>query len=123
MYNHENIFAKIIRKEIPCKEVYRDEKILAFYDIAPAAPVHVLVLPVGEYRSLDDFAIKASAQEVADFFKKVREIAHNLGIAASGYRVIANHGKDASQTVDHFHLHLLGGETLGGLLGKDALHR
>jgi histidine triad (HIT) family protein len=120
-YDATNVFAKIIRKEIPCKELYRDNKVLAFYDIQPAAKVHVLILPVSAYESFDDFAIRAPSGEVAYFFQKIRDIANQLGLAESGYRLIANHGKDASQTIAHFHMHLLGGEPLGGLVAKDKL--
>lgn len=122
-YDPNNIFAKIIRKEIPCAEVYRDDKVVAFNDIHPAAATHILVLPIGPYQSMDDFVVQASAEDVAYFFKKIRDIAHELGLHTSGYRIIANHGKNASQTVPHFHVHLLGGEPLGGLLAKDKLER
>lgn len=118
-YDSNNVFAKIIRKEIPCKEVYRDSQVIAFYDLHPAASVHVLVLPVGEYVSMDDFVMKASAAEIAHYYKTIRTIAHQLGLEKTGYRVIANHGKHASQTVPHFHTHILGGEALGSLLAKD----
>ena len=122
-YDASNIFAKIIRGEIPCKEVYRDTQVIAFRDIQPAAASHVLVLPIGEYASFDDFVQKAGQAEVADFFKRVRQITHDLGHDQSGYRLIMNHGHDASQTVPHFHVHLLGGQPLGGLLAADTLVR
>lgn len=115
-YNKDNIFAKIIRKEIPCKEVYQDEEVIAFHDIAPEAPVHVLVLPKGEYISFEDFVTKSSSEQTAHFFKKVKEIAQSLGLSESGYRIITNHGKNASQSVPHFHVHILGGKALGKLL-------
>ncbi len=123
MYDKNNIFAKIIRGEIPCKEVYRDEQVLAFHDISAAAPVHVLVLPIGEYISFDDFTSKASAETIGNFFAKIRQIAHDLGVNTTGYRLIMNHGADASQSVPHFHVHILGGAKLGGLLPGDNLHR
>jgi len=122
-YDQSNIFAKILRGEIPCEEVYQDDSVLAFKDIAPAARVHVLVIPKGEYVSLDDFAEKAGGEEVAIFFKRVRGVAYQLGLEKSGYRVISNHGADASQMVPHFHVHILGGEPLGGLLARDRLER
>jgi|SRR4051812_21109148 histidine triad (HIT) family protein len=115
-YDKSNIFARILRGEIPCKKVYEDDHVLAFEDVAPAAPVHVLVVPRGEYVSLHDFAAHAPAQSVAAFFSAVQKIAGNLGLDKSGYRVITNHGPDASQSVPHFHVHILGGRSLGGLL-------
>jgi histidine triad (HIT) family protein len=115
-YDTNNIFAKIIRQEIPCQRVYEDEKVLAFNDINPSAPVHVLVIPKGQYRSFADFAAEADPQEVADFFKKVGHVANMLGIADTGYRLITNHGKDSSQTVAHFHVHILGKKIMGELL-------
>jgi len=115
-YDKQNIFAKILRGEIPCKKVYEDEFALAFEDIAPAAPVHVLVVPKGEYISLHDFAAHAPGAMVKGFFDSVTKVAAKLGLEESGYRIISNHGPDASQTVHHFHVHILGGRSLGGLL-------
>lgn len=123
MYDTNNIFAKIIRKEIPCKIVYEDEDIFSLHDAHPAAPVHVLVLPKGEYISFDDFTENADAEKVGRFFAKVKKIANDLGLVQNGYRLITNHGADASQTVPHFHVHILGGRKLGGLLREDSLHR
>ena len=123
MYDKENIFAKIIRKEILSKIVYEDDDVIAFHDVAPAAPVHILVLPKGEYLSFDDFSVVADPEIVGDFFAKVRNIASDLGVDKTGYRVIMNHGSDASQTVPHFHVHILGGNKLGGLLASDVLER
>lgn len=119
-YDSNNIFARIIRGDIPCKKVYEDDQVLAFHDIAPAAPIHVLVLPKGDYISFDDFAVKASADTVKRFFATVQQIAAELGLDDTGYRLIANHGSDASQSVPHFHVHILGGRALGGLLPGDA---
>lgn len=118
-YDNNNIFAKIIRGEIPCRLVYKDDKVIAFEDVNPAAKTHVLVLPIGDYKSLDDFTLNAPVSEVGNFFRKVRDIGESLGLNKTGYRIIANHGKDASQTVPHFHVHILGGESLGGLIEKD----
>ena len=123
MYDKNNIFAKIIRKEIPCKLVYEDEEVLALHDISQAAPVHVLVVPKGEYISFDDFSALAGAEVVGRFFTKVRKIANDLEVAKTGYRIIMNHGADASQTVPHFHVHILGGKKLGGLINDDKLER
>lgn len=122
-YDTDNIFAKIIRGEIPCNEVYQDDNVLAFHDVSPAAAVHVLVVPKGTYVSFDDFATNAGSDAVANFFVKIREIAQDLGLGADGYRLITNHGKNASQSVPHFHVHILGGQSLGGLIPGDALNR
>ncbi len=122
MYDDNNIFAKIIHGEIPCNKIYEDDKILAFNDINPAAPIHVLVIPKGKYVSFADFAAQAPAEEVANFFAKAAEIAKSLD-TSNGYRIISNHGSDASQTVAHFHLHILAGKQLGGLIPNDELVR
>ena len=115
MYDESNIFAKIIRSEIPCIKVYEDEFVLAFQDIAPAAPVHVVVIPKGQYCSFDDFAEKAEPSEFSRFFKAIRSIAHQCGLQQNGYRIVTNHGPDGGQTVFHFHVHILGGKKLSGL--------
>jgi len=115
-YDKNNIFAKILRGEIPCKKIYEDNYAFAFEDIAPSAPLHVLVIPKGEYCSLHDFAADAPTEMVRGFFDSVTKVASKLGLEESGYRIISNHGQDASQTVHHFHVHILGGKILGGLL-------
>ena len=115
-YDSNNIFAKIIREEIPSNKVYEDNKILAFHDISKAAPTHILVIPKGQFISFADFVLKAGDKEIIDFFRKVREIASSLGLDKKGYRLITNNGSDASQTVPHFHIHILAGKKLGGLL-------
>ncbi len=120
-YNSENIFAKVLRGEIPNDTVYEDEHVLAFHDIAPAAPVHILVIPKAEYVSFDDFA--TGSADIHQFFATVQKIAEQAGLAKGGYRLITNHGADASQTVPHFHVHILGGKPLGGLLPDDTLTR
>jgi histidine triad (HIT) family protein len=117
-YDPNNIFARILRGEIPCKRVYEDEHVLAFHDIHPQAPVHILVIPKGAYVSLDDFSAKASAEEVAALLRAVGEIARAQGLVAAGYRVLANHGRDAHQEVPHFHLHIFGGRPLGRMISK-----
>ncbi len=122
-YDPNNIFAKIIRGEIPAQKVYEDSKILAFHDISKAAPMHILIIPKGEYVCFADFTAHANPEEVVDFFKKVGEIASSLGLDETGYRLITNNGSDASQTVAHFHIHILGGKRLGGLLATDNLIR
>ena len=116
MYDTNNIFAKILREEIPCNKVYEDAFALAFADIAPQKKVHVLVIPKGEYVSFDDFAAKASAEEVVGFFKAVQTVADAQGVSGSGYRLIANHADDGGQEVPHFHVHILGGEPVGKMV-------
>jgi histidine triad (HIT) family protein len=122
-YDPANIFAKIIRGDIPCNKAYEDEQVVAFYDISPAARIHVLVVPKGKYVSFDDFVDKAGPEVVGQFFRRVRAIAHQLGVNKTGYRLITNHGADASQSVLHFHVHIVGGQALGGLLPGDAQAR
>lgn len=117
-YDPENIFAKILRGEIPCKKVYEDDWALAFHDIHPLMPVHVLVIPKGPYVSLDDFSAKASAEELGGFMKAVGEVARTLGVEESGYRIVANSGADANQEVPHFHVHVFGGRRIGGRMIK-----
>jgi len=118
-YDKNNIFAKIIRGEIPATKIYEDEKVLAFRDISKAAPTHVLVIPKGEYINFSDFVSKADSAEVSYFFKKANEVAELLGVNKSGFRILANNGSDAHQTVPHFHLHILAGKKLGPLLSSD----
>lgn len=115
-YDPNNIFAKIIRGEIPCAKVYEDEHVLAFKDINPKAKVHVLVLPKGEYISMDDFGQNATPEETKAFFKAVSHIARELGVEEQGYRIIANHKPFSGQEVYHFHVHILGGQPLGPLV-------
>jgi len=115
-YDDQNIFAKILRGEIPNDTVYEDEHVLAFNDIAPQAPVHVLVIPKGAYVSIDDFGAKASADEIAAFYRSVSKIARDAGLSEDGYRVIANTGGHGGQEVPHFHAHILGGKKLGAML-------
>lgn len=118
-YDPSNIFAKILRGEIPAKPVYESEHVLAFPDIAPRAPVHVLIIPKGAYVSAQDFSQKASAAEKAAFFDAIGAIAQQFDIADSGYRLIANTGAHGHQEVPHFHLHLIGGRALGSMLPND----
>lgn len=115
-YDDSNIFARILRGEIPCNKLYEDDFVLAFPDIRPQAPVHVLVIPKGRYVSLADFGATASAEEITGFFRAVSQIAKQLGVEASGFRTIANAGPDSHQQVPHFHVHIMGGEPLGGRL-------
>ena len=115
-YDDNNIFARILRGEIPNDTVYEDDMVLAFRDIAPQAPVHVLVIPKGAYVSLDDFTRNATAEEVGNFFKTVGEIARSLGLEKEGFRTIANTGVHGGQEVPHFHVHLCGGRRLGRMI-------
>ena len=111
MYNKNNVFAKIISKEIPAKLVFENQDSLAFYDINPKAPVHILVIPKGEYTDYSDFINKASHEEVLKFFKAVDEIAKKE--CGNNYRLVSNIGADSGQEVFHFHMHILGGKKLG----------
>ncbi|HEV2043079.1 MAG TPA: histidine triad nucleotide-binding protein, partial [Sphingomicrobium sp.] len=112
-YDDQNIFAKILRGEIPCNKVYEDEHVLAFHDIAPLAPVHVLVIPKGPYVSLDDFSKDASDAELAALVRAAGEVARIVGADTQGYRILANTGKRSGQEVPHLHFHLFGGQPLG----------
>lgn len=116
VYDDNNIFAKILRGEIPCDKIYEDEHVLAFNDIAPQAPVHVLVIPKGKYISIDDFGANASAAEIKGFFVAVSKITEEQGLKAEGFRSIANTGDHGGQEVPHFHLHLLGGRKIGAMV-------
>jgi histidine triad (HIT) family protein len=119
-YDPNNIFAKILRGEIPCKKVYEDEHVLAFHDINPQAPIHVLVVPKGQYVSWDDFSANASDREIAGFVRAAGKIARDLGADKKGYRVLANAGADGGQEVPHFHLHIFAGRPLGRMVVKPS---
>lgn len=116
IYDDQNIFAKILRGEIPSTPVYEDDYVLAFPDIAPQAPVHILVIPKGAYVSIDDFGAKANPEEITAFYRAISKIAADHGLSENGYRVIANTGIHGGQEVPHFHAHILGGEKLGSML-------
>ena len=118
-YDRNNIFAKILRGEIPAKTVYEDDYALAFHDIHPQAPVHVLVIPKGDYVSLDDFSAQAPAELVVGFIRSVGAVARQLGLAEPGYRALANIGTNSGQEVPHLHIHLFGGRPLGRMIAKD----
>jgi len=115
-YDDANIFARILRGEIPCRKVFEDEWSLAFHDIAPQAPVHVLVIPKGSYISLADFSARATDAEIAGFIRAVGTVARDLGLEPPGYRLLANVGEHAGQEVPHLHIHLFGGRPLGPML-------
>lgn len=115
-YDDSNIFAKILRGEVPCQKVYEDDHALAFNDIRPLAPVHVLVIPKGPYVSMDDFTEKAPPELIAGFFKAVGAVARQLGVDRSGYRLLVNNGVHSHQEVMHLHVHLFAGRPLGPML-------
>jgi diadenosine tetraphosphate (Ap4A) HIT family hydrolase len=115
-YDDGNIFARILRGEIPAKKVHEDEFALAFHDIAPQAPVHVLVIPKGRYVSVADFSAAASPEELAGFWRAVAQVAKQLGLEGAGFRILTNMGEDGGQEVPHFHVHLFGGRRLGPML-------
>lgn len=117
-YDDSNVFAKILRGEIPCNKIHETEHALAFHDINPMTPVHALVIPKGAYVSMDDFSANASVAEIEGFFRTVGEVARQLGVAESGYRLIANTGEHGHQEVPHFHMHIFGGAKLGGMIKK-----
>ena len=115
-YDDENIFAKILRGEIPCRKVLETEHTLAFEDIQPKRPVHVLVIPKRAYTDFDHFAAEASEAEMADYIRALGQVARERGVAESGFRLISNAGRDGHQEVPHFHTHLLGGAPAGPML-------
>ncbi len=117
-YDTDNVFAKILRGEIPCETIYEDEFAIAFDDISPQSPVHVLVLPKGGYVSMDDFTANASDAEIAGFFRAVGAVARQLDAVGGGYRILANHGRDAHQEVPHFHMHIFAGRDLGPMIRR-----
>jgi len=119
-YDDANVFAKILRGEIPCDKVYEDDHVLAFNDINPQAPRHVLVIPKGRYVSSDDFFNAAPEAEIVAFCRAVGRIARELGLAEDGYRLLANCGRDAHQEVPHFHLHIFAGRPLGPMLASSG---
>ena len=115
-YDDQNIFAKILRDEIPSKRVYEDDFAVAFHDINQQAPTHILVIPRGRYVSWDDFSASASDAEIAGFVRAVGEVARAAGLVAPGYRLLANTGLDAHQEVPHLHVHIFAGRPLGPML-------
>ena len=121
-YDKNNIFAKILRGEIPCKKIYESEYIFAFYDVNPQKKIHALVIPKGEYTDLDDFSSKASEKEISELIKGISLVAKKLGISLSdngkGYRSLVNNGEHGGQEVPHLHFHLFGGEKVGKMVSK-----
>ena len=117
-YDDQNIFAKILRGEIPSKKVFEDDYALAFHDINPQAPTHILVIPKGPYVSWDDFSAKGSDAEIAGFVRAVGEVARAAGLVAPGYRLLANSGLDSHQEVPHLHVHIFAGRKLGPMRAR-----
>jgi histidine triad (HIT) family protein len=117
-YDTDNIFAKILRGEIPNKTVFEDEHVLAFHDVTPQRPVHILVIPKGAYINMDDFTAKASDAEVTALFRAVGKIAKDFGLDETGYRLLNNAGVDGHQEVMHLHLHIVGGAPAGPMLKR-----
>ena len=117
-YDDENVFAKILRGEIPAKRVYEDDFAIAFHDIAPQAPTHLLVIPRGRFVSWDDFSARGSDAEIAGFVRAVGTVARAAGLVAPGYRLLANTGPDSHQEVPHLHVHIFGGGPLGPMLAN-----
>lgn len=117
-YDDQNIFAKILRGEIPPKKVFEDDHALAFHDINPQAPHHILVIPKGPYVSWDDFSARAGDAEIAGFVRAVGEVARAAGFVGPGYRLLANTGLDAHQEVPHLHVHIFAGKPLGPMLAR-----
>ena len=118
-YDDDNIFAKILREEIPCKKIYEDDFVLSFYDINPQKKIHALVIPKGKYINLDDFSKNASQQEMIGLFKGINIVAKKLGISSDigkGYRALANISEHGGQEVPHLHFHLFGGEKVGKMV-------
>jgi diadenosine tetraphosphate (Ap4A) HIT family hydrolase len=117
-YDDNNIFARILRGELPSKTIYEDDHVLAFHDINPLAPAHILVIPKGPYVSWDDFSEKASDSEIAGFVRAVGKIAREEGLVDQGYRILANVGLNSGQEVPHLHAHIFGGRPLGPMLAR-----
>ena len=118
MYDKNNIFAKILRGEIPCDKIYEDKFSLAFKDINPQAKVHVLVIPKGQYVDMNDFAANAKSDEIEGLIRALGKVASILGVSTSGYRYLGNNGRDGGQEVPHLHFHIFGGEKLGRMIHK-----
>ena len=120
VYGKNNIFAKILRGEIPCKKIYEDEFVLAFHDINPQKKVHALIIPKGEYVNLDDFSLKASAKEISGLIKGISIVAKKIGVSeevkGGGYRSLVNVGENGGQEISHLHFHIFGGEKVGKMV-------
>lgn len=117
-YDPDNIFAKILRGEIPNNTAYEDDHVLAFHDITPLAPIHILVIPKGPYVSMTDFSQQASAEEIAALYRAIGQIIKDNNLDTDGYRTITNTGDHGGQEVPHLHIHILGGKKLGPMLSQ-----
>jgi diadenosine tetraphosphate (Ap4A) HIT family hydrolase len=117
-YDNDNIFARILRGEIPCRKVYEDDFALAFHDTNPQAPTHILVIPKGAYVTWDDFSARANDEEIAGFIRAVGHVARSEKLVTSGYRLLANSGLDSHQEVPHLHVHIFAGRQLGPMLAR-----
>jgi diadenosine tetraphosphate (Ap4A) HIT family hydrolase len=117
-YDDPNVFAKILRGELPCAKVYEDEWTLGFLDIAPLAPVHILVIPKGPYVSWDDFTAKASDAEITGYIRAIGQIARDENLVVEGYRLLANTGRNSGPEIPHLHVHIFGGRPLGPMLAR-----
>lgn len=117
-YDKSNIFAKMLRNEIPRSEIYENEYALAFHDLYPCAPIHMLVIPKGEFRSFGDFIANASGDQIVGFWQVVADIIKKHDLEKNGYRIVTNCGDDGMQTVDHFHIHIIAGRTLGRMISE-----
>lgn len=115
-YDDSNIFARILRGEIPSKKIYEDEHVLAFHDAFPKAPIHALVIPKGKYLNIDEFNAKATDEEILALYRAIPKVVAELGLAEKGFRTIANTGADGGQEVPHFHIHIVGGKTIGKMI-------
>jgi diadenosine tetraphosphate (Ap4A) HIT family hydrolase len=117
-YDESNVFARILRGELPCNKVYEDDHALAFHDINKQAPVHILVIPKGSYVSWDDFSERGSAEEIAGLVRAVGQVARGAGLVEPGYRLLANTGRNGGQEVPHLHVHIFGGTGLGPMISR-----
>ena len=117
-YDDQNVFAKILRGELPSKKVYEDEWALAFHDLNPQAPVHILVIPKGPYVSWDDFSARATVEEIAGLVRAVGHVAREQELVAPGYRILVNTGLNSHQEIPHLHVHIFAGRPLGPMLAR-----
>ncbi len=118
-YDKNNIFAKILRKEIPAAIIYEDEYALAFHDIMPKAPIHILVIPKGEFISFFDFSEKATPELIVGLAKAIHQVIKSFGLQKDGFRILSNHGENGGQEVFHYHVHIFGGRPLGRMIAQD----
>lgn len=115
-YDDTNIFARILRGEIPARKIYEDDYVLAFHDAFPKAPIHALIIPKGKYLNIEEFNAKASEDEILSFYRAIPRIVKELGLGEKGFRTIANTGTYGGQEVPHFHIHIIGGKIVGPMV-------